>query len=260
MKTTKHGISYVSLNNADEDYDIEDMMTQAIAGFLPFDFSQSIEVLVFYTERDDFGEYVDTAFSIQDDAYEDSRVSHYSYENKSIIGVELAGLETIPMITYGLGKSIELHRNHLDKEHAQSRSLKPGYTYWSEFFAQTKASLNRKSGSLYLDCPMNMFEEMLVYKEDLFQKSEMDVTFFQLITAFSDMTYQEKITGGQAVVRFYETVEKRASRDFAELVVGFYRFLNNYMVKAGEFYTAPHDDKVFDEIEIYKTRMTNYFN
>lgn len=260
MRMTTQGIRTINLIDDEDDYNLQDMMTEAIAGFEPFDFSDKIEIFILYGERDDFSAYIQDNYGLEDDAFEEKRACHNAFEDRSVIGVEASGLETTTLMTYALGRAIEYSRIRQDAENGATRSQQTGYRYWVEFFAQTKASLNRQPGSLYPDSPLRTFTEMLPYKEEMFEETEVDMTFLQLLNAMSDLMYYPKNDKCEVALTSFAELELQTDDAFAQLVRGLFEMLTDYYDKAGEFYTAPHDYKVFDEIETYKKRMTNYFN
>ena len=260
VPTTKHGIHYVSLIDDEEDYDIQDMMTEALAGYGEFDFSNRIEAFVFYTEREVFEEYLLTNFDVTANSFNDRRAFHYDFEQKSIIGVEVSGLETPTLMTYALGRVIEYARIRVEGEIGLPYCKRPGYRYWVEFFSETHASLNRNKGSIFPDSPLRNFIEMLPYKEEMFEKTEIDLTFLHLIDAMSELAYYVKNDQCDFVKDCFCELEENTDETFSMLVRDLFEMLTNYLNKAGEFYTAPHDYAEFDKIESYKNKMTDYFN
>lgn len=259
MRITKQGIHYISLIDDEEDYDIQDMMTEAMKAYRPFDFDRQIEVFVFYEERNDFEEYLSSTFSIIEHEEDEYRASHYPHGDKSIIGIEVSGLETTTLMTYALGRVIEYSRIRLDGEKGIARSKQPGYRYWAEFFAQSHASLNRSSGSFFPESPLREFTEMLPYKEDLFSENEMDITFPQMLSAISELMFHLRNNETAIVAKSLKELQEKTDETFIQWLRELFELLTGYMEKAGEFYTAPHDYTVFDKIEAYKKQMTNYF-
>lgn len=256
---THEGITYHSLIEDEDDYGIQEMITEALAGFGEFEFSNRIEVFVLYTDRDDFEEYLLTEFEINANSFKDRRAFHYDVERKSIIGVEVSGLETPTLMTYALGRVVEYVRIRVDEEKGILLTKHPGYRYWVEFFSQAHASLNRNKGSVYPDSPLRSFIDMLPYKEEMFQKTEIDLTFLHLIDALADLVFYVENDQSDIARKCFDALEVNTDKIFVGLVKDLFDLLANYLREAGEFYTAVHDYSLFDEIESYKKKMTNYF-
>lgn len=259
MRKSKQGIHYVSLLDDEEDYDIEDMLIEALKAYRPFDFAHQIEAFVFYENHGDFKQYLSSTYDIIDPTDGEHRASYFPYGDKGVIGIEVSGLETTTLMTYALGRVIEQYRIRLDGDKGIRRSQQPGYCYWVEFFSQSHASLNRQSGFFFPESPLREFIEMLPYKEELFHEDEMDLTFQQMLSAISELMFHLKQEKAALVDKSLKELQKQTDEIFIQWLRELFELLTDYMGKAGEFYTAPHDYAVFDEIEGYKKRMTNYF-
>lgn len=258
MNQLTNSVNYLALLEDTNDKDLNQLIARSMSIYGDFNFADKIEIIVFFTERKYFTEYIRNEYGIEDDYTKEGRAIHYPYGLKSIIGVEAIKGLTEMLLTHELGHAIEHHKLKSDLPNYESWKERRGYVLWSEFFCQAHASMIQrtpKGEDIYL----TNFPMFLENKDLFFDEAHISQTFLYMVYSMADLhpyTTEKNIT---AISYYLDHFEQLSTPEFMKLYENLYMELNSYLLRNGVFYNATHEYSFFERLEEYEQELTNFF-
>lgn len=258
MKTTEQGIRYIELTEEEPALDIPAMVKRAKTAYKPFNFKDKIELLIFYNERKDFSHTIFTEYGIMDNEFDGKKAVHHPFGVKSIIGIELSGDETIPLIAFVIGQAIEHFKQNMDiRRHAEWQELanSDSYQCWETYFCQVHSSVIRYGLKGSADLFLRSLPFVLAKKEESFSPPYITATFRHVIHTLSEL-YALRQAGetGQADDHM-KTISELTGPSFTEIYGKLYTELAEYLETLGIKYNEVHDFEIFTAIEQRKNEF-----
>lgn len=263
LKTTERGIRYISFIEEKPEIDIPAMVKKAKTPYKPFNFKDKIELLVFYEERKDFSHAIFTEYGIIDNEFDGQKVIHHPFGVKSIIGIELSGDDTIPLISYILGQAIEHFKQNLDIErHAAWRNLEKNEAYrcWQSFFCQVHSASLRYELEGAADLFLKSLPFVLARKADSLSAPFIDGTFRHLVHSMAELYVLMQAEESEAVEDHLVVVSELMGANFLDIYRGMYAELVHYLKETGTKYNEVHEFSLFKKIEERKSQMASFQN
>ncbi|MGM0897969.1 MAG: hypothetical protein ACQEV0_08715 [Bacillota bacterium] len=263
MNTTERGIRYINLIEEEPGIDIPAMVKKAKTAYKPFNFKDKIELLVFYSERKDFSHAIFTEYGIIDDEFDGKKAVHHPFGVKSIIGIEVSGDDTVPLIAYVIGQAIEHFKQNMDiRRHAEWRVLdkSDGYQCWQAYFCQVHSTTVRSE----LEGPADMFLRSLPFllakKEESFSAHYIDGSFRHLIHTLSELHVLYQTGNIEKAEDHLKAIGELTNSRFMEIYQGLASELNGYLQSHGIKYNEVHELSIFPIIEKRKKQLSSIFN
>ncbi|MGK7377535.1 hypothetical protein ACSFXN_06805 [Planococcus sp. 1R117A] len=258
MYKTANSIHYLALLEDTNSKDFNQLIERAMSVYEDFNFADKIEIIIFFTERKYFTEYIKNEYGIEDEYSKEGRAIHYPHGLKSIIGVEAIKGLTEMLLTHELGHAIEHHKLKSDITNYEGWKERRGYRLWSEFFCQAHASMTQRTpegNDLYL----TNFPMFLENKGLFFDDKHIQQTFLYMIYSMADLHPYTLEKNTQAISYYLDRFEQDSSPEFMTVYETLYMELNSYLLRNGIFYNATHEYSFFERLEQYEQELTNFF-
>lgn len=251
MKTTEQGIRYIELMDGEPGVDIPAMVKKAKTAYKPFNFKDKIELLFFYNERKDFSHAIFTEYGIIDDEFDGKKAVHHPFGVKSIIGIEISGDDTIPLIAFVIGEAIEHFKQNMDiRRHAEWQDLEKNENYhcWQMYFCQAHSSAIRYELEGAADLFLRSFPFLLAKKEESFSAPYFTGTFRHLIHTLSELYVMRQAGESERADDFMATIGELTDPAFMEIYENLANELADYLETLGKKYNEVHDYAIFNTI------------
>ncbi|WP_341961189.1 hypothetical protein NM897_15155 [Planococcus maritimus] len=258
MKTTEQGIRYIELTEGEPAMDIPAMVKRAKTAYKPFNFKDKIELLIFYNDRKDFSHTIFTEYGIMDDEFDGKKAVHHPFGVKSIIGIELSGDETIPLIAFVIGRTIEHFKQNMDiRRHEEWRDLDKSDSYqcWQTYFCQVHSSVIRYRLEGSADLFLKSLPFVLAKKEESFSPSHIIATFRHIIHSLSELYALRQANETEQANDHMKTISELTDPSFIEIYDKLYTELAEYLETLGVKYNEVHDFSIFSTIEQRKNQL-----
>lgn len=251
MKTTEQGIRYIELMDGEPGVDIPAMVKKAKTAYKPFNFKDKIELLFFYNERKDFSHAIFTEYGIIDDEFDGKKAVHHPFGVKSIIGIEISGDDTIPLIAFVIGEAIEHFKQNMDiRRHAEWQDLEKSESYhcWQTYFCQAHSSAIRYELEGAADLFLRSLPFVLAKKEESFSALYFTGTFRHLIHSLSELYVMRQAGESEQANDFMATISELTDPAFMEIFENLFNELTDYLETLGVKYNEVHDYAIFNLI------------
>lgn len=251
MKTTEQGIRYIELMDGEPGVDISAMVKKAKTAYKPFNFKDKIELLFFYNERKDFSHAIFTEYGIIDDEFDGKKAVHHPFGVKSIIGIEISGDDTIPLIAFVIGEAIEHFKQNMDiRRHAEWQDLEKSESYhcWQTYFCQAHSSAIRYELEGAADLFLRSLPFVLAKKEESFSAPYFTGTFHHLIHSLSELYVMRQAGESEQADDFMATISELTNPAFMEIFENLFNELADYLETLGVKYNEVHDYAIFNLI------------
>ncbi len=251
MKTTEQGIRYIELMDGEPGVDIPAMVKKAKTAYKPFNFKDKIELLFFYNERKDFSHAIFTEYGIIDDEFDGKKAVHHPFGVKSIIGIEISGDDTIPLIAFVIGEAIEHFKQNMDiRRHAEWQDLEKSESYhcWQTYFCQAHSSAIRYELEGAADLFLRSLPFVLAKKEESFSAPYFTGTFRHLIHSLSELYVMRQADESEQADDFMATISELTDPAFMEIFENLFNELADYLETLGVKYNEVHDYAIFNLI------------
>lgn len=258
MKTTEQGIRYIELFDESPEIDIPAMVKKAKTAYKPFNFKDKIEFLFFYKERKDFSHAIFTEYGIIDDEFDGKKAVHHPFGVKSIIGIEVSGDETIPLIAFVIGQAIEHFKQNMDiRRHEEWKGMEKNDSYqsWQLYFCQVHSSTVRYGLEGSADMFLRSLPFVLAKKGESFSQPYFEATFRHLIHSMSELYVMRQAGENDLADDHLKTIAELTGPEFVEVYEGLYGELAEYLETIGIKYNEVHDVSIFTSIEQHRNRF-----
>ncbi|MDN5709383.1 MAG: hypothetical protein L0G95_08080 [Planococcus sp. (in: firmicutes)] len=258
MKTTEQGIRYIELMDGEQEIDIPAMVKTAKTAYKPFNFKDKIELLFFYSERKDFSHAIFTEYGIIDDEFDGKKAVHHPFGVKSIIGIEISGDDTIPLIAFVIGQAIEHFKQNMDiRRHAEWQELDKSDSYqcWQTYFCQVHSTMVRRGLEGSTDLFLKTLPFVLAKKEDSFSAPYLNGTFRHVIHTLSELYVMRQAGETEQAEDYTKTIRELTGPAFMEIYEKLYTELAEYLETLGVKYNEVHDILIFTVIEQRKNQF-----
>lgn len=263
MKTTEQGIRYIELMDGEPGIDIPAMVKKAKTAYKPFNFKDKIELLFFYNERKDFSHAIFTEYGIIDDEFDGKKAVHHPFGVKSIIGIEISGDDTIPLIAFVIGQAIEHFKQNMDiRRHAEWQDLDKSDSYqcWQTYFCQVHSSAIRHELEGSADLFLRSLPFVLAKKEESFSTPYSTGTFRHLIHTLSELYVMRQAGETEQADDYTKTISELTDPAFMEIYEKLYAELAEYLETLGIKYNEVHDCSIFTAIEQRKSQFAALYS